>query len=117
MNADEMNWPTGFPLYSTYSATKADLRSFARTWTTELQDRKIRTSVISPGAIDIPIFDSQVDSEEAAEKLKARYAAATPLGRVGQPEEIASAALFLASDDSSYIAGIDLPVGGGITAV
>jgi NAD(P)-dependent dehydrogenase (short-subunit alcohol dehydrogenase family) len=106
-------WLKGFP--STYSATKAALRSFARTWTTELKDHKIRTNVISPGAIDTPIINSQVDSKEAAEKLKAEFASVTPLGRVGQPEEIASVALFLASGESSYVAGIDLPVD-GITA-
>jgi NAD(P)-dependent dehydrogenase (short-subunit alcohol dehydrogenase family) len=94
-------WPKGFPAYSTYSATKAALRSFARTWTTELKDRKIRTNVISPGAIDTPIIDSQVDSKETAEKLKAEFASFTPLGRVGRAEEIASAALFLGSDESS----------------
>ena len=110
-------WPKGFPAYSTYSATKAALRSFARTWTKELKDRKIRTNVISPGAIDTPIIDSQVDSKEAAEKLKAEFASFTLLGRVGRAEEIASAALFLGSDESSYVAGIDLPVDGGITAV
>src|SRR6516162_6175196 len=96
-------WPKGFPAYSTYSATKAALRSFARTWTKELKDRKIRTNVISPGAIDTPIIDSQVDSKEAAEKLKAEFASVTPLG--GRPEEIASVALFLGSDESSYVAG------------
>jgi NAD(P)-dependent dehydrogenase (short-subunit alcohol dehydrogenase family) len=111
------NWPKGFPLYGTYSATKAALRSFARTWTTELKDRKIRTNVISPGAIDTPIIDSQVHSKEASDELKAKYAALTPLGRVGRSEEVASAALFLASSESSYVAGIDLPVDGGITAV
>ena len=110
-------WPKGFLSYSTYSATKAALRSFARTWTTELKDRKIRTNVISPGAIDTPLIDSQVDSKEAADKLKADFASFTPLGRVGRAEEVASAALFLGSDDSSYVAGIDLPVDGGITAV
>jgi len=110
-------WPKGFPAYSTYSATKAVLRSFARTWTKELKDRKIRTNVISPGAIDTPIIDSQVDSKEAAEKLKAEFASFTLLGRVGRAEEIASAALCLGSDESSYVAGIDLPVDGGITAV
>jgi len=110
-------WPKGFPAYSTYSATKAALRSFARTWTKELKDRKIRTNVICPGAIDTPIIDSQVDSKEAAEKLKAEFASFTLLGRVGRAEEIASAALFLGSDESSYVAGIDLPVDGGITAV
>jgi NAD(P)-dependent dehydrogenase (short-subunit alcohol dehydrogenase family) len=110
-------WLKGLPSYSTYSATKAALRSFARTWTTELKDRKIRTNVISPGAIDTPIIDSQVHSKEAAEKLKAEFASVTPLGRMGRPEEIASVALFLGSDESSYVAGIDLPVDGGITAV
>ena len=110
-------WPKGFPAYSTYSATKAALRSFARTWTKELKDRKIRTNVISPGAIDTPIIDSQVDSKETAEKLKAEFASFTLLGRVGRAEEIASAALCLGSDESSYVAGIDLPVDGGITAV
>lgn len=110
-------WPKGFPSYSTYSATKAALRSFARTWTTELKDRKIRANVISPGAIDTPIIRSQVGSKEAADKLKAEFASFTPLGRVGRPEEVASAALFLGSDESSYVAGIDLPVDGGITAV
>ena len=110
-------WLKGFPSYSTYSATKAALRSFARTWATEVKDRKIRTNVISPGAIDTPIIDSQVHSKEAAEKLKAEFASVTPLGRMGRPEEIASVALFLGSDESSYVAGIDLPVDGGITAV
>lgn len=95
----------------------APRRTFARTWTKELKEGKIRTNVISPGAIDTPIIDSQVDSKEAAEKLKAEFASFTPLGRVGRAEEIASAALFLGSDESSYVAGIDLPVDGGITAV
>jgi len=108
------NWPKGFPFYSTYSATKAAIRSFARTWTTE---RKIRTNVISPGPTDTPGVHSQVGSKEAADKLKAEFAAVTPLGRMGRPEEIASAALFLASEESSYVAGIDLPVDGGITGV
>jgi NAD(P)-dependent dehydrogenase (short-subunit alcohol dehydrogenase family) len=110
-------WLKGFPSYSTYSATKAALRSFARTWTTELKDRKIRTNVISPGAIDTPIIGSQVHSKEAAEKLKAEFASGTPLGRMGRPEEIASLALFLGSDEISYVAGIDLSVDGGIAAV
>src|SRR6516165_8064507 len=110
-------WLKGFPSYSTCSATKAALPSFARTWATEVKDRKTRTNVISPGAIDTPIIDSQVNSKEAAEKLKAEFASVTPLGRMGRPEEIALLALFLGSDESSYVAGIDLPVDGGITAV
>jgi NAD(P)-dependent dehydrogenase (short-subunit alcohol dehydrogenase family) len=85
--------------------------------TTELKDRKVRTNVISLGALDRPVIDSQVNSKEAAEKLKAEFASLTPLGRMGWPEEIASVALFLGSDESSYAAGIDLPVDGGMTAV
>ena len=110
-------WPKGFPSYSTYSATKAALRSFARTWTTELKDRKIRTNVISPGAIETPIFRGQFASTEATDKGREYFASVTPLGRIGRAEEVASAALFLGSDESSYVAGIDLPVDGGITAV
>jgi NAD(P)-dependent dehydrogenase (short-subunit alcohol dehydrogenase family) len=110
-------WAKGFPAYSTYSATKAALRSFVRTWTTELKDRKIRANVISPGGIDTPIIDHQFATKEQADGARNYFASITPLGRLGQPEEIASAALFLASDQSSYIAGIDLPVDGGITAV
>ena len=110
-------WVKGFPAYSTYSATKAALRSFARTWTNELKDRKIRVNVISPGAVETPILEGQFPSKEAADGAKQFFASITPLGRLGQPEEIAAAALFLASDESSYIAGIDLPVDGGVTAV
>jgi NAD(P)-dependent dehydrogenase (short-subunit alcohol dehydrogenase family) len=73
--------------------------------------------VISPGAIDTPIIDSQASSPEDAEKIRQNFAAATPLGRIGRPEEIASAALFLASDDSSYVAGVELFVDGGLAQV
>ena len=110
-------WVKGFPAYSTYSATKAALRSFVRTWTTELKDRKIRANVISPGAVETPIIDGQFLSKEMADGARAMFISMTPLGRLGHPEEIASAALFLASDESSYVAGIDLPVDGGVTAV
>jgi len=91
----------GLPGRSTYSATKAALRSFARTWTSELKERKIRTNVLSPGAAE----------------ARNQITAMTPLARLARPKEIASAALFLASDQSSYVAGIDLPVDGGLTAV
>jgi NAD(P)-dependent dehydrogenase (short-subunit alcohol dehydrogenase family) len=91
----------GLPAHDTYSATKAAVRSLARTWTMELKGRGIRVNVISPVAIDTPIIDSQASSPEDAEKIRQNFAAATPLGRIGRPEEIASAALFLASDDSS----------------
>lgn len=107
----------GFPGRSTYSATKAALRSLARTWTNEFKDRKIRTNVLSPGPVDTPMFDSQFPSEEVAAESRKQIKAMTPLARLGRPEEIASAALFLASDLSSYVAGIDLAVDGGLTAV
>ena len=107
----------GMPGRSTYSASKAALRSFVRTWTNELKDRKIRANVISPGAVDTPMFDDQYPSKEGAAEARKQITAMTPLARPARPEEIASAALFLASDQSSYIAGIDLPVDGGLTAV
>jgi NAD(P)-dependent dehydrogenase (short-subunit alcohol dehydrogenase family) len=107
----------GLPGRSTYSATKAALRSLARTWTSELKDRKIRTNVLSPGAVDTPMFDGQFPSKEGAAEARKQITAMIPLGRLGLPEEIAAAALFLASDQSCYVAGIDLPVDGGLTAV
>ena len=107
----------GLPGRSTYSATKAALRSLARTWTSEFKDRKIRTNVLSPGPVDTPMFDGQYPSKEGAAEARKQITAMIPLGRPGHPEEIAAAALFLASDQSSYVAGIDLPVDGGLTAV
>jgi NAD(P)-dependent dehydrogenase (short-subunit alcohol dehydrogenase family) len=107
----------GLPGRSTYSGTKAALRSFARTWTSELKNRKIRTNVLSPGAVETPMFDGQFPSKEGAAEARKQITAMIPLGRPGLPEEIAAAALFLASDQSSYIAGIDLVVDGGLTAV
>src|SRR6202011_5193401 len=90
----------GVPGYSTYSATKAALRSYTRTWTREFNDRGIRFNTLSPGPIDTPIMDAQADSPEEADAIRAQFAAAIPLNRMGRPEEIASAALFLASDES-----------------
>jgi NAD(P)-dependent dehydrogenase (short-subunit alcohol dehydrogenase family) len=107
----------GLPGRSTYSATTAALRSLARTWTSEFKDRKIRTNVLSPGPVDTPMFDGQYPSKEGAAEARKQITAMIPLGRPGLPEEIAAAALFLASDQSSYVAGIDLPVDGGLTAV
>jgi NAD(P)-dependent dehydrogenase (short-subunit alcohol dehydrogenase family) len=107
----------GIPGRSTYSATKAAIRSFARTWTSELKDRRIRVNVLSPGAIDTPMFDDQYPSGDGAAEARKQITAMTPLGRLAYPDEIACAALFLASDLSSYVAGIDLPVDGGLTAV
>lgn len=107
----------GIPGYSTYSATKAAVRSFARTWTKELTGRGIRFNTISPGPIDTPLIDAQVDSPELAVKIRASFSNLIPLGRMGKPEEVASAALFLASDESSFVAGIDLQVDGGMAQV
>ena len=107
----------GIPKYTSYSATKAAVRSFVRTWTAELKDRGIRVNAISPGAIDTPIIDAQSATKEGADAIRASFRAATPLGRLGLPEEIAAAALFLASDESSYVAGADLVVDGGLSAL
>jgi NAD(P)-dependent dehydrogenase (short-subunit alcohol dehydrogenase family) len=103
--------------YSTYSATKAAIRSYTRTWTREFNDRGIRFNTLSPGPIDTPIMDGQADSPEAAAEIRATFAAAIPLNRMGRPEEIAAAALFLASDDSSFVAGAELSVDGGFAQV
>ncbi|PDQ21730.1 dehydrogenase [Mesorhizobium sanjuanii] len=101
----------GMPGASVYSASKAAVRAFARGWTMELKERNIRVNVISPGPIDTPF------TQPAPQAWKDAMTAAVPLGRFGQPSEIAAAALFLASDESSYITGIDLCVDGGLTAV
>ncbi|GHD62270.1 SDR family NAD(P)-dependent oxidoreductase [Streptomyces mirabilis] len=103
--------------YTTYSATKAALRSYARTWTKELKGRGIRVNVLSPGPIDTPIMDSQADSKEGADAIRAAFASVIPLGRMGRPEEVAAAAVFLASDESSFCAGMELSVDGGMAQV
>jgi NAD(P)-dependent dehydrogenase (short-subunit alcohol dehydrogenase family) len=103
--------------YTTYSATKAAERSYVRTWTRECTDRGIRFNTLSPGPIDTPIMDGQADSVEEADAIRAAFAAAIPLNRMGRPEEIAAAALFLASDDSSFVAGAELSVDGGMAQV
>jgi NAD(P)-dependent dehydrogenase (short-subunit alcohol dehydrogenase family) len=105
----------GFPAVSTYSATKAAVRSFARCWAAELKDKGVRVNTLSPGAIDTPIIDGQFKTKEEADGARAMFAQITPLGRIGRAEEIASAALFLASSDSSFATGIDLVVDGGVT--
>src|SRR2546422_5312412 len=107
----------GIPGLGAYSATKAAVRSFVRKWTAELQERRIRVNAISPGPIDTPIFDQQAPTKEGADQARAQFAAAVPVGRLGRPEEIASTALFLASDEASFIAGVDLPVDAGMTAI
>ncbi|HTV31271.1 MAG TPA: SDR family oxidoreductase [Xanthobacteraceae bacterium] len=107
----------GLPEHGTYAATKAAVRSFARTWATELKDKGIRVNTLSPGATDTPIIAGQFKTKEEAEGAKQFFASITPLGRIGRPEEMARAILFLASDDSSYSTGIDLVADGGITQV
>jgi len=106
----------GFPDISVYSATKAAVRSFARTWTNELRERRIRVNVISPGHIDTPIFDSW-QKGDALVKMKDDLAKSVPLGRLGDPDEIAKAVSFLASDEGSYVAGAELYVDGGVAQI
>jgi NAD(P)-dependent dehydrogenase (short-subunit alcohol dehydrogenase family) len=106
----------GFPSISVYSATKAAVRSFARTWTTELKDRRIRVNTLGPGNIDTPIFNTWQQGE-ALTKMKEDLAKNVPLGRLGDPDEIAKAVSFLASDEASYVAGIELYVDGGVAQV
>jgi NAD(P)-dependent dehydrogenase (short-subunit alcohol dehydrogenase family) len=103
----------GLEAFSVYDATKAAIRSFARSWTVDLKQRKIRANAISPGAIDTPII-GKMGTKDQAEQFMENLVSATPLGRIGRPAEVAKAALFLASDDSSYITGIELFVDGGI---
>jgi len=107
----------GFSANSIYSATKAAVRSFARTWTTDLKDRRIRVNAISPGSIDTPGLSDLLASSEVGEQRKKMISASVPLGRFGTAEEIAKAVVFLASDDSSYVTGIELFVDGGIAQV
>lgn len=102
---------------SVYSATKAAVRSFARTLTADLKDRRIRVNAISPGPIETPIFDGFGESEQQRQDLKNGFASLVPLGRMGQPEEIAKAAAFLASSDASFVAGAELFVDGGMGQV
>lgn len=102
---------------SVYSASKAAVRSLARCWTSDLKDRKIRVNVLSPGYTETPIFETLDWSKEQFEAVKAGITPTIPLGRWGQPEETAKAAVFLASDDSSYVAGIELFVDGGAVQV
>jgi NAD(P)-dependent dehydrogenase (short-subunit alcohol dehydrogenase family) len=101
------------PEWSVYSATKAAIRSFARTWTTDLKDRRIRVNAVSPGYIDTPPWRAM----EAARKQMDAIAATVPLGRFGTADDVAKAVVFLASDDSSYITGVELFVDGGVAQV
>jgi len=107
----------GIEAFSVYSATKAAVRSFARSWTTDLKGRKIRVNAISPGPIETPIFNKMSLTKEQVQEFKSDVTTGVPMGRMGTSEELAKAALFLASDDSSYITGIELFVDGGLAQV
>src|ERR1700687_1594803 len=107
----------GLSANSVYSATKAAVRSFARTWTTDLKDRRIRVNAVSPGSIDTPGLSDLVASSGAGEQRLKALANSIPLGRLGTPDEIAKAVVFPASDDSSYITGTELFVDGGMAQV
>ena len=105
----------GTPAFGVYAASKAALRSFARTWAVDLKDRKIRVNVVSPGTVITPGYKNELGmSDQQIEEFKAQVAALTPLGRAGTPDEIAKAVVFLASDDSSYVNGVELFVDGGM---
>jgi NAD(P)-dependent dehydrogenase (short-subunit alcohol dehydrogenase family) len=101
----------GFPSFSVYSASKAAVRSFARTWLVDLKELNIRVNILSPGTIDTAILDS-LDAERK-EFLRSQI----PRGTMGRPEEVATAALFLASDDSSFVNGTELYVDGGTAQI
>src|SRR5882672_11720108 len=107
----------GLPANSVYSATKAAVRSFARTWTTDLKERRIRVNAVSPGPIDTPGLNNLVASTGVAEQRLKTLSTIVPLGRLGAPDEIARAVVFLASDDSSFITGTELFVDGGFAQV
>ena len=107
----------GMEAFSVYSATKAAVRSFARCWTVDLKNRRIRVNAISPGPIDTPGYKNLGLTEEQMEEFKKNVVTAVPMGRMGDPDEIAKAALFLASDDSSYVTGIELFVDGGMAQI
>jgi NAD(P)-dependent dehydrogenase (short-subunit alcohol dehydrogenase family) len=101
----------GFEGFSVYNASKAAIRSFARTWTVDLKARKIRVNVLSPGPIDTSVFLG------VPKEVKEQFVSLIPMGRIGEPEEIATVALFLASDDSSFVTGIELFVDGGTAQI
>jgi NAD(P)-dependent dehydrogenase (short-subunit alcohol dehydrogenase family) len=107
----------GLSANSVYSATKAAVRSFARTWTTDLKDRHIRVNAVSPGATDTPGLSGLLASSDVGEERFKMISSSVPLGRLGTPDEIAKAVVFLASDDSSYITGTELFVDGGVAQV
>jgi len=107
----------GLPANSVYSATKAAIRSFARTWTTDLKTRRIRVNAVSPGAIDTPGLSGLLGSSEIGQQRLQMISSGVPLGRLGTSDEIAKAVVFLASDDASYVTGTEMFVDGGFAQV
>ena len=107
----------GTPAFSVYGATKAAIRSFARTWAADLKERHIRVNAISPGPIDTPGLTGLAPDAAGAAKLKQQLASTIPLGRMGEPDEVAKVAVFLATDDSSFVNGVELFVDGGAAQV
>ncbi|MDG4664384.1 SDR family oxidoreductase [Mycobacterium sp. 236(2023)] len=102
----------GYPEWSVYAASKAVLQAYARVWLTELKDRKIRVNVLTPGQVATPIQEQLFDAD-----TKAQFESLIPRGKMGRPDEIADAALFLASDASSYVNGLELVIDGGVSAI
>jgi NAD(P)-dependent dehydrogenase (short-subunit alcohol dehydrogenase family) len=107
----------GLANHSTYAATKAALRSYVRTWAAEFKDNGIRANLLSPGPVPTPLMDAQANTPEEAVALRNGYAAYVPMLRLGRPEELAAAAVFLASDESSFMTGSDMLVDGGISNI
>jgi NAD(P)-dependent dehydrogenase (short-subunit alcohol dehydrogenase family) len=107
----------GLPAGSVYAATKAAIRSFARTWTTDLKQRKIRVNVVSPGPIQTEGMEDLLGSGDAGKARRELIASGVPLGRMGRPEEIANAVLFLASDEASFVTASEFFVDGGFAQV
>jgi NAD(P)-dependent dehydrogenase (short-subunit alcohol dehydrogenase family) len=103
--------------FGVYGASKAAVRSFARTWASELRGRAIRVNTISPGTIDTPGIDGLAADQEQADQLKGFLLSKIPLGRLGRPADVAAAALFLASDQSTFITGVELFVDGGTNQI
>jgi NAD(P)-dependent dehydrogenase (short-subunit alcohol dehydrogenase family) len=108
----------GVPGFTVYAATKAALRSFARTWAVDLKEKNIRVNVVSPGTVVTPGYKNELGmTDEQVLEFETRAASTTPLGRAGTADEIAKAVVFLASDDSSYVTGADLFVDGGAAQI
>ena len=105
---------SGFESFSVYGASKAAVRSFARSWMMDLKDKKIRVNAVSPGPIETPAINGLAEDEEQAKQFKDAFVSQIPLGRIGQPEEVASTVAFLASGDSSFINGSEIFTDGGM---